>query len=284
MPAGAALIGASLCVLSASLGGCVQVPERSVLRSGDGSISVPEDSCIVSAAAASPGLDPAALSLLSWNIKKGQDETWRRDLKRLSDSRTLLALQEAVVGPVDEVTALANRHWSHIEAFLQGNQAAGVLNAAPVKPIGECPERHAEPLAVVPKSFLASHYPLADGHDSLLVVNLHAINFTLGSRAFEAQLADAISHIESHRGPAILTGDFNTWSNRRQLVVDRLTASAQLDRVDFGDAQPRPILGRVLDHVYYRGLVVNAAEAIPVSSSDHDPLRVEFSLVREEKP
>ena len=39
-------------------------------------------------------------------------------------------------------------------------------------------------------------------------------------------------------------------------------------------------LGKQLDHVYARGLDLVDADAIPVKSSDHNPVRVTFRLAR----
>jgi endonuclease/exonuclease/phosphatase (EEP) superfamily protein YafD len=36
--------------------------------------------------------------------------------------------------------------------------------------------------------------------------------------------------------------------------------------------------GRALDHIYVRGLEATFAQVIPVSSSDHNPLRVRLAV------
>jgi endonuclease/exonuclease/phosphatase (EEP) superfamily protein YafD len=44
----------------------------------------------------------------------------------------------------------------------------------------------------------------------LLIVNVHAVNFTLGMARLREQLEAVADVLTSHSGPVLLTGDFNT--------------------------------------------------------------------------
>ena len=64
---------------------------------------------------------------------------------------------------------------------------------------------------LLPKSALYARYRLSNGSD-LVTVNLHAINFTLGTKDFQNQIEQLENAVKKHKGPLIIAGDFNTWS------------------------------------------------------------------------
>jgi endonuclease/exonuclease/phosphatase (EEP) superfamily protein YafD len=261
--------------------GCAAWREPATLISDAGHYAVAEAECEVPVATAGESqIDGDRISLLSWNVHKGYDAAWRDDLERLVAPTSILAIQEAAVAhddnhgfPVDEGV-----HWSMVEAFAINGRHAGPLLAAPATPVKTCAGRHAEPLIRLPKGTLVQFYPLADYDEMLLVVNLHSINFTIGTRAYEEQMSAALAPVANHTGPVILAGDLNTWSGPRLQLAMSLTEAVGLQHVDFGAPGPRRHFGQVLDHVFYRGLELTSARAVPVSSSDHDPLLAEFRL------
>ena len=135
-----------------------------------------------------------------------------------------------------------------------------------------------EPWLGTPKAAVATEYGLEGRDERLLAINLHAVNFSFGVGSLEAQLTELTALLAAHRGPAIVAGDLNTWSDARQRLVDTLLGEHGLQPVAFApDLRSRPF-GRALDHVYLRGLRAEAAEVVPVDSSDHNPLRVRLAL------
>ena len=60
-------------------------------------------------------------------------------------------------------------------------------------PLVQCNLSAREPLLRTPKATLVTEYALAGRQDTLLVINIHAVNFTLGLGAFEAQLGSPLS-------------------------------------------------------------------------------------------
>ena len=114
-------------------------------------------------------------------------------------------------------------------------------------------------------------YPLAESDDSLLTINLHAVNFSFGVKAYRAQLAAAAKVIRAHQGPVIFGGDLNSWNNRRQAVLDALTDDLGLSPVTFSPDHRTMRFGRPLDHLYVRGLTRQSSETVQVETSDHNP-------------
>ena len=84
--------------------------------------------------------------------------------------------------------------------------------------------------------------------------------------------------IDRHQGPVIMAGDLNTWSDRRQAVVNDFLRGYGLEPVEFEDDQRTRAFGRALDHVYVRGMQTSTARVIPVSTSDHNALRISLRI------
>ena len=112
----------------------------------------------------------------------------------------------------------------------------------------------------------------------LLVANVHLINFTVGTREYREQLRQVEELLSGHDGPVVLLGDFNTWSAARMETVAGMTERMALSQVEFDPENLATFRGRSVDHVYYRGLVPTSAQAVPVSTSDHNPLLVTFRV------
>ncbi|NMU84205.1 hypothetical protein HKB16_15060, partial [Vibrio parahaemolyticus] len=71
-----------------------------------------------------------------------------------------------------------------------------------------------EPWLRLPKSALYSQYHLSNG-EKLAVVNVHAINFTVGTKEYVSQLTALEMLLKHHVGPILFAGDFNSWSESR---------------------------------------------------------------------
>jgi endonuclease/exonuclease/phosphatase (EEP) superfamily protein YafD len=164
---------------------------------------------------------------------------------------------------------------------------AGVLTASRARPSMFRPmlSRYTEPILRTPKPMLVCEYPLRTG-GSLLVLNIHSLNFRLGMGMYRDQLESLLDSIGSHGGPIILAGDFNTWSRRRMEYLMARTEAAGLSRVGFKEDKT-PVgwgLSLVLDHVFYSAkyLRVRPASAEQlgfIRTSDHFPFFVEFEIL-----
>ena len=148
-------------------------------------------------------------------------------------------------------------------------------------PQASCAQRVYEPLALLPKSSLLTYYPIKNTQQTLLVANIHAINFTLGTGRFTQQLMEIKALLAQHSGPIVFAGDFNTWSDQREELLDQIIGDEKLGllKVEFVSTVETLAWGHRLDHIFFRGLKVISAEIIPVESSDHYPLKVRFEFV-----
>ena len=74
------------------------------------------------------------------------------------------------------------------------------------------------------------NFPLEKG-DSLLLINAHLINFEWGISHLSNPVRAALSFVENHQGPIIMSGDFNAWNERRLNLVNNLIQKYGLDSV-----------------------------------------------------
>jgi len=224
-------------------------------------------------------LDPAGFDLVTWNIRRAQAESWPRDFARLVAGRDILLLQEARLTPgLRAALEGSGYRWTLARAFDLRGAHTGVLTASQVEASAACLTRSMEPLTRVPKSALLTRFPLRGSREELLVANLHGVNFAPDTRRFGDQLESVAGRLASHRGPLVLAGDFNDWRRGRSQVLRGITGRLGLRPLRLTRDKRSRHLGRPVDHVFYRGLEVVRADAVEVTSSDHHPVRVSFSL------
>lgn len=256
----------TLAVAVSLIAACVQVPkEDRLLNSGaDGS--------------ARGTLDPASLRVLSWNIHKATDADLPDDLARQAKANDVLLLQEAVPSqPVLDALKQAGHVWQMVGAFSVRGVDRGVLVTARVAPVDQKALRTFEPLLPLPKSAIITHYRLLGRRETLVVANLHGINFSLGTGRFQEQLEDVAGDLMHHRGPIIFGGDFNTWSRKRHEVLHEVMQRLGLVDVEPVPDERRVAFGRHLDHLFVRGFTIVEASTTHVKSSDHNPILVRLS-------
>lgn len=274
--------------LGLALAACGSIPrnERLLTLRDDGVVASSMQPCgAASPARAMPvpagspadGLDARRLRLVSWNLHKGVDDGWEADLTRYAQEHDLLLLQEAVLTPaVRQVLERAGHGWRMAGAFAYNGEERGVLVAARARPLDACTLRAFEPLARLPKSAIVARYALSGG-GTLAIANLHGINFTLGLDTFRSQLQAVAEVLAAHNGPAILAGDFNTWSTERHLALEEIAARLGMTAVLLEPDGRRRTFGRHLDHLFVRGFRIVQAHAPEVKSSDHNPIIVTLS-------
>ncbi|MCG7498409.1 endonuclease/exonuclease/phosphatase family protein [Vibrio sp. Of7-15] len=219
------------------------------------------------------------LSLLVWNIYKQQKESWQSQLQELSTDVDLILLQEASLTPSLK-SAIKQAGWvaNLVRAFDVLDTSAGVLSLSRSQPSSACAHTALEPWLRLPKSALLSLFPLST-QENLAVVNIHGVNFTLGTEEYHAQLSELQNALEAHQGPIIVAGDFNTWSEDRLAVVRDQVGQLGLKEVSFTDDHRTQFLtGLPLDHIFYRGLELEKAEAPKSDASDHNPMIAHFRL------
>lgn len=224
-------------------------------------------------------LDAEAIRVVNWNIQKGYHPRWADDLERMLGESDILILQEAS----PDFAAWNRLVPAHHRAFAQGYRGfgrnTGVMTLSPVMPVAECDLVEHEPWLGTPKAMLVTEYDLAGAETTLLVINIHGVNFSFGMRELRRQLAAARRIIAAHPGPVLFSGDFNTWRRARMNLVNETVSDLGLEALEFDADHRMRVRGWPLDHIYVRGLATVAATTYDLDSSDHNPMRVELRLL-----
>ena len=245
-------------------------------------------------------------SLLTWNIEKGQDADWIFDLTHHLPEADIVLFQEAALESGQKQLSLpAKRKFTQYFApgYQQGDRKTGVLTASRWAAASDCALTAMEPWLGTPKASSLARFQLAaaesaepagdvksDGQQAelinrmiakpltLLIVNVHAINFALGLDAYTAQFESIGGVIARHRGPLIVGGDFNTWSEQRSEWLEDFLGQFGLAGISFEPDYRTTIFSRPIDHLYARGLEVESSRVVQVDTSDHNPLWIRVKL------
>ena len=220
-----------------------------------------------------PKLAASRFHLITWNVHKGQDKGWQEDLARLSKQADFVLLQEATQHQNLSTFSTA----LFVSSFSFKDLLSGVKTFTQTQPEWYCGGGVAEPLIQIPKVASVMSFPLEKGN-SLLLINVHLINFEWGISAYQTQLEQLFSFVENHQGPIIISGDFNAWNERRLNLINNLMQKYGLDAVTLSQDERLRFLGYPLDYIFTRGVKVVSATSEVVTSSDHNPLLVEFEL------
>ncbi|MCH5050536.1 endonuclease/exonuclease/phosphatase family protein [Pectobacterium aquaticum] len=223
-------------------------------------------------------LEGNILRVMVWNIFKQQRMNWLSVLQNFGKGTQLVLLQEAQSTP--ELIHFATTNYlsaDQVPAIILPQHPSGVMTLSAAQPVYCCPLREREPLLRLVKSSLVTVYALQSGQ-RLMVINIHAVNFSFGVEVYTKQLAAIGEQLAHHQGPVIMAGDFNAWSQQRINALNRFAVKMRLQEVHFVDDQRRKAFGRPLDFVFYRELIVNQSSILVTQASDHNPLLVEFSL------
>lgn len=256
-----------------------QIQPRTLLRSegscGPGIFS----EMLINKPSSASKLSPENISVLDWNIYKGQRRGWQEDLNNLGKEKDLILLQEAPLKNDLQIFFQKNSfNWNLNSAFSYRSIEFGVLIASKVEPLTSCGLRQKEPIIGLPKTVLVSIFEIAGSFQKLLVANVHGINFTLGIKSYQAQLNSIVTILEQHEGPIIVAGDFNNWSQSRSKMVDLLVKKISLTMLRFENDKRTMFYGNPVDHILYRGLVPVSHNIVPINSSDHNAISVSFRL------
>ena len=242
--------------------------------------------------------------LICWNVHKAEDRRFQDEVQQLlaalpGTDRVILCLQEVRCSTFDLIKNLhPDRVRGHYAASWRppfAQQSTGVLTvgnwesrAAGVERIN-APGREA--YLVSPKVALRTELPISGG-SSLQIINCHGLNVVPKAR-FGRQLDDVFSRLRDPGQPAIVCGDFNTWSPGRLAMLRTKAAEAGFTEADAGrparSPAPRwlrslsPFNGfdpdLPLDRIFTRGVEVNECYYVNhPESSDHLPLVLRFTL------
>ncbi|MFC1507907.1 endonuclease/exonuclease/phosphatase family protein [Pseudomonadota bacterium] len=218
------------------------------------------------------------LTVSVWNIYKQQRENWHQAMELFTADSELVLLQEASLNSsLKDYLDASQWQVTMANAFKFLNTSAGVMNLSSVEAIETCAYLAMEPWLRLPKSALLARFSLSNGQ-ILAVVNLHGVNFALGLDEYKDQMDRLAEVLSKHQGPVILAGDFNSWRQGRIDVVREFAEGLRLKAVVLSIDQRSTVLGKPLDHLYYRGLRLMKAEAPKTEASDHNPIIATFRL------
>lgn len=268
--------------LAAFNAGCVSIPQQTqVIQEGckQQRIQTVSTSDISPFSSHPAPINSESFSILNWNIYKGQKDNWIGDLLRLSADQDIVLLQEASLN--EKLHEILNHHefcWGLNNAFIYNGVETGVLTASKTPPLDSLGLRHVEPLIRVPKTILINRYPLSGTSSTLLVANIHGINFTLGTSSYKKQLAEMQEILVTHSGPLIVAGDFNNWGRERTKIMHEMADALSLMRLKYERSDQPKRFGGNVDHIFYRGLEPLSHSTLQVSSSDHNPILAQFRV------
>ena len=231
--------------------------------------------------AVSGALDSGNISVVNWNIQKGHNTRWVHDLDAVGMQPDLLILQEASVRTNIWRDLVPEHYESFAEGFGPDWSPSGVMTVSAAEPLTECDLVAHEPWFGTRKATLITEYALSGTGDTLLVVNIHGINFALGISDLEQQFAQAKAVIAEHEGPVVVSGDFNTWRRQRARVLEDMLGALGLTALDFDVDHRKRFFGWALDHIYVRGLYSEYATTLQSDASDHNPMTVRLRLADE---
>ncbi|RLA45341.1 MAG: endonuclease/exonuclease/phosphatase family protein [Gammaproteobacteria bacterium] len=217
-------------------------------------------------------LDAASIGFMNWNIKKGELANWQRDIRELGRGKDLVLIQEAVFRPDFKEAVEGLGHWSFSPGYRSSTQLTGVMTLSRSEPLVQCNLNTREPWLGTPKATSITEYGLTGTDETLVVVNVHGVNFTLGVTEFQAQIDQVRQILGDHQGPVILAGDFNTWRKKRLNILNALARDLNLEPLSFKEDHRTTVFGFRLDHSYVRGLNVDSTDTRAVESSDHNPM------------
>lgn len=222
------------------------------------------------------------IEILVWNLEKCGGNVVQ-DLGDLMRKADLVIAQEASQKP--QVLTLmrdSGMDWRMASSIELRRVPTGVLTGSRASPLRTAfvASKTREPFLRTPKMTLLCEYALPQSSERLLVVNVHGLNFAGYSRGFARQIHQLDKAMKGHSGPLILAGDFNTWNNKRQRILDDLARRHGATPPAWGPGR-QSAFGHALDHVYVRGLTIERADILTnIESSDHPPLRLTLRLVQ----
>jgi len=223
---------------------------------------------------------PAEFGLLCWNVHK-QNLRFRFNtyFEELIERYgvDLVALQEVKINPKKQ-HFFDDFYFSFAPNIKFFDYSYGVLNGSRIqeKETFSLLSAHSESVIQTHKSTIFSYFRLCNG-DTLLLVNLHAINFR-ATKIYNKEVEMIFERVRHHRGAMIIAGDFNSWNRKRMNVVVKLMDDLHLQSVELDhDHLIRSFRKHKLDHIFYRGLKLKESYVIDVERfSDHNALYARF--------
>ena len=216
------------------------------------------------------------LKMFVWNTKKFEDKAAFEDLKTNAGNSDIVFLQEAAHSR-DFQSAMTNSLSKHRHGFYpsfcdDANYVYGVQISTKLPSTDEAiwPSPDSEPFSTIHK--ISGYSQVEWNGIKIHLINTHALNFNPGGK-FKEQIYDLYEKISKLEGPIIWAGDFNTWvPMRRKYLLQTADAMGLTHVLPNNDYRKLK-----LDHVFYRGLNLKSATIVPLTTSDHFAISLEFT-------
>jgi len=229
-------------------------------------------------------LNSSDIHMVNWNIQKGGDPGWAADLASLTGEPDLMILQEAAIDSTAWELVAGKHYRSFAPGFRTLRSMTGLMTLSSAEPLTQCNLKSIEPWLGSSKATMITEYGLTDTDRTLLVVNIHSINFTFGIVDYEEQIRRALASVSEHRGPILLSGDFNTWHKGRSAALREMVDALGLVALTYDEDHRKTAFGQPLDHIYVRGLYALESTTSRVDTSDHNPMSVRLRVNPDEPP
>lgn len=246
-----------------------------------------ESSFKVFGSATEQALNPKKFTVVVWNILKSKKRRYRSEFKSFGKVDAFM-LQEVNLVPefFDSYQDYAD-HEIHFGASFSQRKwrkriESGTAISSSVRPIdsGMMRTTQLEPVVKTPKVVTWMKLPFQGRPETLLLVNIHGLNLTK-NRDFRAQMLECKKLIDSHKGPVIFAGDFNTSDNEKYNDMISVIQKTGLVPVAFmNDERKRSRFSKlVIDHAFIRGMdVIQANVFHKLKASDHKAMGLRLSL------
>lgn len=222
-------------------------------------------------------------TILNWNVFKGVKRTLYYKYPAFAQNFDFILLQEAYTTPeMLKMFESTSHQYTLAGSFIYKplQVTTGVATGTKFVSIKDTPLRskYKEPIVDAAQMCLSTEYKIAGSTETLLIVNVHAINFVLSEYLFH-QLDQLKDHIKAHKGPVIFAGDFNVWDEKKTKYLRRIVKELKLSEVELNPDVRKRFRDHVLDYVFYRGMKLRYAKVHNMKDmSDHNPIEVGFTL------
>jgi endonuclease/exonuclease/phosphatase (EEP) superfamily protein YafD len=223
---------------------------------------------------------PNEFSILCWNVHKNNDTfAFKNYIENFSEKKPVdfFVFQEADFKHDIELN-LPGLTFNAAANLEKGSAFYGVLTATKCKTIHSKPFlSHGKELIFGPrKSLLLTKHTFENG-TTLLILNLHAINFRENKHYFK-EIDRIIKIIDDYTGPMIIAGDFNSWNKKRMDFLHAKMEHLNFTAVPFSKSDKvKSFMRNHLDFIFYRGIKLTEYSIERTHKlSDHHPLFAKF--------
>ncbi len=224
---------------------------------------------------------PQEFSILVWNTYKGKKPSFKQDLLAISQNKDIVMIEEAFM--TDDLEVFFDSQFDFHSWFAcsfdykKNGFKTGVMTSSKVRAQTSsytvAPYR--EIVGNTPKVTLYNTYKMPGRGPNLMVANIHAIN-SVTAAMHKAHIDQVFQVLASNPGPAVLGGDFNTWSKKKLEYLQTKAQKSGFVEVNFPNGADRKMtFGYPLDHIFLKGLCAKDSHVYgDIMGSDHKAMSV----------